>query len=134
LHDVLKSSPEDLARNLNGIADDPFFSEEDYALMDPGIPVDDEDDSESSEEMEAMYDAMDAELKATAASRAKEVGAQEEIADENVAVDAHVLSNLMQSLGASEGAPGPVENMLKEMGIHPPKLRSDDMDGDEVER
>jgi hypothetical protein len=55
LHDVLKSSPEDLARNLNGIADDPFFSEEDYALMDPGIPVDDEDDSESSEEMEAMY-------------------------------------------------------------------------------
>ncbi len=78
---------------------------------------------------------MDAELKATAASRAKEVGAQEEIADENVvAVDAHVLSNLMQSLGASEGAPGPVENMLKEMGIHPPKLRSDEMDGDEVER
>lgn len=76
---------------------------------------------------------MDAELKATAASRATEAGAQEGIADENVAEDAHVLSNLMQSLGASEGAPGPVENMLKEMGINPPKLRSDDMDEDEVE-
>ena len=59
---------------------------------------------------------MDAELKATAASRATETGEQEEIADENVAEDAHVLSNLMQSLGASEGAPGPVENHVERNG------------------
>lgn len=70
---------------------------------------------------------MDAELKATAASRATET-VKQDIPDEAVADDARVLSNLMQSLGASEGAPGPVANMLKEMGVEPPKLRSDDMD------
>lgn len=72
---------------------------------------------------------MDAELSATAASRAAETVGDKDIPDEAVADDARVLSNLMQSLGASEGAPGPVANMLKEMGVDPPKLRSD-MDGD----
>lgn len=71
---------------------------------------------------------MDAELKATSTSRGVGASDQEGIPDESVADDAHVLSNLMQSLGASEGAPGPVANILKEIGVDPPKLRSDDMD------
>lgn len=69
---------------------------------------------------------MDAELKATAPSRAAET--EGDIADESVATDARVLSNLMQSLSASEGAPGPVANIMREMGVKPPKLRSDDME------
>ena len=68
---------------------------------------------------------MDAELKATAASRAKETAEQQYT---SIADEARVLSNLLQSLGASEGAPGPVTNILKEMGVDPPKIRSDDMD------
>ena len=35
--------------------------------------------------------------------------------DDDVAEGAHVLSNLLQSLEASSGTPGPVGNMLKEM-------------------
>ena len=54
LRDVLKSSPEDLARNLNGVKGDPFFSEEDYALMEPVVPLEGENDSRSSEEMETI--------------------------------------------------------------------------------
>ena len=55
LRDVLRSSPEELACNLNGITDDPFFSEEDYALMEPGLRVNDDSDSEGdSEEMETI--------------------------------------------------------------------------------
>lgn len=80
-----------------------------------------------------LKEAMDAELKATAASRGRETGEKQGIANEAVAEDARVLSNLMQSLGASEGAPGPVETMLKEMGINPPKLHSDDMEDDPEE-
>ena len=71
---------------------------------------------------------MGAELKATSASRGMDASDREGIPDESVADDARVLSNLMQSLGASEGAPGPVGNILKEMGVDPPKLRADDMD------
>lgn len=52
MHNVLKSTPEELAQNLNGLADDPFFSEADYALMEPGVRVLDYD--ESSEEMETI--------------------------------------------------------------------------------
>ena len=36
--------------------------------------------------------------------------------DDDVAEGAHVLSNLLQSLEASSGDPGPVRNMLQEMG------------------
>ena len=71
---------------------------------------------------------MDTELKATSASRGMDSSDQEGIPDESIADDARVLSNLMQSLGASEGAPGPVGNILKEMGVEPPKLHSHDMD------
>lgn len=131
MQNVLKSSPEDLARNLNGVTDDPFFSEEDYALMEPGVCVD-EDEAEStsgdSEEIETIMEAMDAELSSTAASRGMDASEQEGISDSAVAEDARILSNLMQSLNASEGAPGPVATMMKEMGVEPPKLCSDDMD------
>jgi hypothetical protein len=39
-----------------------------------------------------------------------------------VAEDAHVLSNLLQSLEASAGEAGPVPNMLKGMGSKTPKV------------
>jgi len=71
---------------------------------------------------------MDAELSSTAASRGMDASEQEGISDSAVAEDARILSNLMQSLNASEGAPGPVATMMKEMGVEPPKLCSDDMD------
>lgn len=51
---VLKSSPEELARNLNGLSDDPFFSEEDYALMEPGVRINEVDSEDSSEEIETI--------------------------------------------------------------------------------
>lgn len=38
-----------------------------------------------------------------------------DMADQKVAEDAHVLSNLLQSLEASAGEGGPVPNMLKGM-------------------
>ena len=56
---------------------------------------------------------------------------------EAVAQDVHVLSNLLKSLDASAGGPGPIRNMLSEMGIRAPDVlpsssAEDDHDGDNV--
>lgn len=59
---------------------------------------------------------MDAELKGKLESRAPDDSNFGDIGDnEEVAENAHVLDNLLQSLEASEGKSGPVSNMLKEM-------------------
>lgn len=71
---------------------------------------------------------MDAELRATTAFREIAIKKDDEQIPGEAAEDIHVLSNLIQSLGTSEGAPGPVSNILKEMGINPPKLRSNDLE------
>jgi hypothetical protein len=71
---------------------------------------------------------MDAELSATTTSREIAGNEDEEQFPDETAEDIHVLSNLLKSLGASEGSPGPVFSILKEMGVNPPKLRSNDLD------
>lgn len=45
--------------------------------------------------------------------------------DEEVALNTHVLSNLLGSLDASGGGPGPVHNILTEMGVDLPKLQKE---------
>jgi hypothetical protein len=71
---------------------------------------------------------MDAELRTTTASREVTSKKCDEQIPAEAAEEIYVLSNLIQSLGASEGAPGPVSNILTEMGIDPPKLRSNDLE------
>ena len=74
---------------------------------------------------------MDIELQAKCASREfdgiLESGIESEIshipgASRNVAEDVHVLSNLLQSLEASAGEAGPVQNMLKGMETPPTQI------------
>lgn len=51
--------------------------------------------------------------------------------EESLTADVHILSNLARSLGASAGAPGPVSNILQELGADPPMLHSEDIDESE---
>ena len=66
---------------------------------------------------------MDTELKGKTTARTLDTGEGVEQNDlggnEEVAEGAHVLTNLLESLDASAGTPGPVPNMLKQMGINP---------------
>lgn len=68
---------------------------------------------------------MDTELKGKTTARTLDTGESIEDNDlggnEEVAEGAHVLTNLLESLEASAGTPGPVPNMLKQMGINPPE-------------
>lgn len=54
LHEVLKATPEDLARKLTDVSKDPYFSEEDYALMEPDDSSEDETDSHDVVEMDTL--------------------------------------------------------------------------------
>ena len=71
---------------------------------------------------------MDEELKGTAAGSTGVAPdlAQAGIAEDGMAAnhEAQILSNLLQSLDAGEGASGPVPNMLRAMGQEPPLLSS----------
>jgi len=69
--------------------------------------------------------AMDQELKVTA-TQSRNVDVDNLDDAEDVAQDAHMLSNLLKSLDAGGGAPGPVKNILKEMGVELPQLESDE--------
>jgi hypothetical protein len=71
---------------------------------------------------------MDAELRTTTACREIASKIDDDQLPGEAAEEIRVLSNLIQSLGASDGAPGPVSNILKEMGIDPPKIRSSDLE------
>jgi hypothetical protein len=63
---------------------------------------------------------MDTELKGKTTARTFDTGEDVEQNDlegnEEVAEGAHVLTNLLESIEASAGTPGPVPNMLKQMG------------------
>jgi SGT1 protein len=124
---------------------DPFFSDEDYNLMMPSDS--DEEDSEhlgnneGGEEphdiengeivtIQSVMQAMDAELQASACmSRTWDTPndddddngtpAPETTADSHVALGAHVLTNLWQSMSDAPGGPGPVQNLLQDMHIAP---------------
>ena len=104
LHTVLTSTPDEIANLTINDDADPFFGPEDYDLGG------EEDDHEVSEVM----DAMDLELRMNSQSK---VDAAEEDEDHRASQDAQVLSGLLQSLEASEGAAGPVRNIIREMAL-----------------
>jgi hypothetical protein len=114
LHAVLKGD------ELLFPAEDPYFFQEDYDLME----ANDDDDGADDQGMKNLMEAMDAELQGKTASRTldKAEGTDDDNDNEEVAEGAHVLSNLLQSLEAGAGTPGPANNMLKEMGIDPTHL------------
>ena len=127
LHTVLKAdSAQDL---LFPPAEDPFFSREDYELMEPA-DSDSEDDS-GDENLTELMEAMDQELKVSA-DMSREVdrpdsippisgnSSKDDTCGDDMSENFHVLSNFLQSLEASEGAPGPVKNLLQEMGAETP--------------
>jgi hypothetical protein len=107
LHKVLSSTPEEIS-NLTTEDDteddsDPYFGSEDYDIT---------EEDEGENEIRAMMDAMDLELRMKSKTNEEET---EDIEDQRVAQDAQVLSGLIESLDASEGAAGPVRNILREM-------------------
>lgn len=115
LHSVLKGDQLSFPQS-----EDPFFYKEDYDLMEES------EDIEASSEMRGLMDAMDMELEAKTRSRDMDTMGDSDGLDGSgtsgeVAENAHVLNNLLQSLEASAGEAGPVPNMLKGMGSEPPK-------------
>ena len=61
---------------------------------------------------------MDFELRQTAQSRELDtVEGIQSIGNRRISEDAHILSNLLQSLEASAGEAGPVPNLLKGMDL-----------------
>eukprot|EP00536_Pseudo-nitzschia_multiseries_P001793 jgi/Psemu1/322256/estExt_fgenesh1_pg.C_230016 len=126
LHSVLKGKQLDFAQV------DPFFYREDYDLMEEDSDNNNEGAHDilgvdgTSFEMNDLITAMDKELEARTESRripsnvldGSGVDANnddEKAVVDGLAQDAHILSNLMQSLDATGGGTGPVGNILKEM-------------------
>jgi hypothetical protein len=127
LHTVLQAkSPEDISFAPAEEEQDAFFSQEDYDCMDP---EDEDDDKEGDEDIDMtnLMQAMDQELQSAATSRdIDRTNVPEGVTDEKVVQDAHVLSNLLESMDAGSGGPGPMQNIMKEMGLVPPTLPSED--------
>jgi hypothetical protein len=113
LHTVLKAqSPEDIVFHE---AEDPFFSTDDFETMES------DDDDEIDEEMIDLMNATDQELR----------GNSDDVDSDRVVVDgatgdAQVLSYLLKSIEAGTGSSGPVQNILKEMGMDPPDIETDE--------
>lgn len=145
LHSVLKGESLTFPRS------DPYFYDEDYDLMEedsdenkPGgamkgimvryllrIEMPMLELCSCSNVVSAFKDAMDAELKGKSESRKLDTidGSDAQGAgdhDEELAEDAHLLNNLLQSLEASDGTAGPVSNMMKDMSRSalPPGLQN----------
>ena len=108
---------------------DLYFSQEDYNLLNPDSDESDEDSHGEvmDHEMDALMKQMDEELKhaASGASRTVDSVDGEAFEDEELAEDAHLLSNLVESVSASAGGPGPVRNILQEMGRRLPSAAND---------
>lgn len=102
---------------------DPYFSEEDYELMQPDRDDDDDEghDDDDTTEMKELMNAMDEEIRA---SRGLDVvdddlaGALEENAI--LGERAHLLMNLLKSIESAEGGRGPVQSILLE-GLQTPR-------------
>ena len=129
-------SGEEVAEMLRQKSDgDDYFAPEDYDMGDE----EDSDDGLSPEgdplSMELMG-AMDRELATKTNSRSKDTPAGDEEGfpvapddDDIVADDIHLLTNLIRSLEAGGGAPGPVNTMLSGMGKDTPRIPPiDDLD------
>ena len=91
--------------------------------MDPDDDHDSDDENDKEEvgsvpvddEMVAAMKQMDEEL-LIGGQRVDRIGGDQDIEDKQLAEDAHVLLNLVESVGASAGGPGPVRNILREIG------------------
>ena len=106
LHKVLISSPEELTECMRiGSSDN--------------VLGDDDEDMEADEEVVELMSAMDDEL---------HLRGHIHNDDSPVNLDASVLSNLLTSLDISGSGPGPVQNILREMGMDPPDLPSETSD------
>ena len=76
-------------------------------------------------------EAMDHELRTGTASdpsikNLSVVSGKNNVEDGHDSVDQAILSNLLSSLDAEGVGSGPVSNILREMGICPPRLHDDD--------
>mmetsp|Transcript_29639 Transcript_29639/g.44903 ORF Transcript_29639/g.44903 Transcript_29639/m.44903 type:complete len:659 (+) Transcript_29639:535-2511(+) len=110
LHKVMKSTPEEI-QNLTTTEDDVelYFGKDDSSLENGN----EQEDVEKDINMAAVMEAMDLELNRE--KIAKDIVDKDSDCDEQVAEDAGVISNLLESLEASNGAPGPVRNILGEL-------------------
>jgi len=109
------------------IENDSFFSNEDYEMAelsedDYNDDEGDANDAEQDHEMTELMHAMDQELQ-TSESVSRQMDHQGFEGDgsnnDDIAQQAHVLSNLLRSLEEGAANSGPVQNILREMGIHP---------------
>jgi hypothetical protein len=123
LHTALKAkSAQELSDKLSDIklnhnnVNDPFFSEDDYLLMDPSND-DESDDGVDADtiNMEDVMNAMDAELQEGLSTSRAWDNVTGNNCDDDIARNAHVLSNLLKSIDASGGGPGPTQNILQEL-------------------
>jgi hypothetical protein len=138
-----KSSPQ----TANPSVADPYFSDDDYDMANSS---DDEDDiNEGGASLQEIMvsvscltkllalrsisiyafsarfsqTAMDEELRGTKASMDFDrVDSKEGKNNPELQQEAHVLSNLLKSLEAAGGGPGPVQSIMKEMGLNLPDL------------
>ncbi|KAL7561941.1 hypothetical protein ACA910_022499 [Epithemia clementina (nom. ined.)] len=113
---------------LSSIADggDEFFSSEDYAMGADSDGDDCEGDQRDPLTVE-MMEAMDHELETKPnASRAKDNLGLDAAVDDNCSNDQeeqiHLLSNLIKSLEAGSGVPGPVNSLMTQLGQVTPMI------------
>jgi hypothetical protein len=121
---------------------DSFFYEDDYGNQDADSISDELGDGtyeckgEGPASMKDVMMAMDAELSGTKVERVRQLadrdgvagndGSESEIAqivstlDDDMMVDVDIISNLLKSLHAQGGGPGPLSNVLKDLGLDPP--------------
>lgn len=69
---------------------------------------------------------MDEELRGTKAMDVDHVEGNEGEENSELQQQAQVLSNFLKSMEAAGGGPGPVQNIMKEMGVSPPDLPTSD--------
>jgi SGT1 protein len=128
---VSSLSKQPLVANQSPLIHDPFFTEADYELMEPSTSDDSGDDSDNGGQLDHdildVMNVMDSELDtregvSRSLDRSDRSSAEGAAADDCVAEDVHLLTNLLHSLEAGFGGPGPVFNMMKEMGLSPPDV------------
>ena len=115
--------------------DDRFFSKEDYTLMEPSDSDYDEDDCDTQNysndlNLEDLMNAMDEELrKSTSCRGLDDIEITRNHSDtDDIAQKTHILSNMLKSLDAAAGNPGPIRNILQEMGCEISPVANDDND------
>jgi SGT1 protein len=128
---MVSSSSKHRVASQSPLIHDPFFTEADYELMEPSASDDSGDVSDDGGQLDHdildVMNVMDSELDtregvSRSLDRSDRCSAEGAAADDCVAEDVHLLTNLLNSLEAGFGGPGPVFNMMKEMGLSPPDV------------